>query len=454
MLVSCLNRKRSLIHVFISPLAILIFAACQRGLSPDPIPVSKGDLLKDSSGNCAPVLVSGTYHTNQNFSDNNYIEVAVNVTSTGSYQIGTDTINGYSFKVNGVFISKGLVHVKMSAIGKPIAAGKDHFTIQYNGSFCEAVVTVVDTTLKPAVFSLKGSPGNCMNDTVYGSYIKSIPLDTNAKVKIIVEVNSTGTYNINTNTVNGYAFSSSGIFTATGLQSLILNAVGTPVNAETDIFNLNTGTSSCSFSINVLSAVNVLSNDHYPLSINSYWTYDDLVHIGDTIKETVHDSTSLNNGFYKRINEEVRIGGPYTYFYRNSNSVYYEYAAPNKYTTLFQYKKPVYADIPFLKENLNPGDAWETPEYIDTSSNGDIIFLKYEFTCLNANAAVTINGKAFIDVYEIKMLPLIKTPGSTYTYTSEEYLFYYAKGIGLIYLKGTLSGYVQREIQIRNWQVY
>ena len=145
---------------------------------------------------------------------------------------------------------------------------------------------------------------------------------------------------------------------------------------------------------------------------------------------------------------------PYQYFYRKSNSFYYEYAAPNKYTTFFQYKKPVYADIPFLKENIFTSDTWQSPEYIDTSSNGDVIYLKYEFTCLNGNAAIAINDKAFINVYEIKMLPLVKIAGGDYAYTSEEYLFYYAKGVGVIYLKKTLSGFIQKEIQIRNWEVY
>ena len=434
-------------------LIIIIFVSCQRELSPDPVPVSKGNLLKDSNGNCAPVSVFGIYYKDQNFSDSNYIEVDINITFPGSYEITTDIINGYSFKASGVFTNTGLVHVRLSASGKPIAADTDHFAIQYNGSFCEAAVTVMDSALKPAVFSLKGAPGNCMEDTVYGSYIPSIALDTNARVKIMVEVSSTGNYDINTNTVNGYTFSASGIFKITGLQPLILNASGTPVNAGTDVFNVNTGTSSCSFSINVLSAVNPLGNDYYPLSTNSYWTYDDLVNTGDTIKETVVDSNNLNNNLYKIIREDVEFGGPYEYFYRRDKSVYYEYAAPNKYTTFFQYKKPVYADIPFLKENINSGAGWESPEYIDTSSNGDIIFLKYEFTCLNAGAATTINGKAFINVYEIKMLPLIKTAGEDYTYTSEEYLFYYAKGIGLIYLRKTLGGFVQNELQIRNWQV-
>ena len=51
------------------------------------------------------------------------------------------------------------------------------------------------------------------------------------------------------------------------------------------------------------------------------------------------------------------------------------------------------------------------------------------------------------------MLPLLKLTGNDYAYTHEEYSFYYAKGIGMIYLKKTLDGYIQNELQIRNWVV-
>jgi len=442
------------IYVLFIVFVFVFFNSCQRELSPDPTPVSKGSLAKDSNDNCEPIAAAGVYSINQNLSDSNYIEVDVNITSAGSYNITTDTVNGYSFKASGVFTNTGSAHIKLPAFGKPILADTDYFQIRYNESFCETSVRVTDTTLQPAVYDLNSSSGNCMDDTVYGSYIKGIALDSNAIVKIEVNVVSTGTYSITTNVINGYSFSTAGTFLQTGVQSIYLIATGTPLNEETDQFNISTGTSSCDFSINVLTPLVVSGDDYYPLSQNSYWTYDDLVNIGDTIKEMIVDSTNINNNFYTIMQEDVAFGGPYQYFYRKSGADYFEYAAPNKYTTFFQYKKPVYADIPFLKENLNTNSTWQSPEYIDTTTDGSIIYLKYEFTCLNNNATVTVNGKAFANVYEIKLLPKIKTLGSDYAYTDEQYIFYYAKGVGLIYLKKTLNAFTQQERAIRNWQVY
>ena len=68
---------------------------------------------------------------------------------------------------------------------------------------------------------------------------------------------------------------------------------------------------------------------------------------------------------------------------------------------------------------------------------------------------MTFNGMTLLrHVYKIKMLPDVKTGWMVLTsIQTKEYLFCYAKGIGLIYLKKTLSGFLQKEIQIRNWQV-
>ena len=424
--------------------------SCQQSISYEIS--SLGSLQKDENGNCQ-IIIAGTYISGQNVGDSNNLEVLVNVTSPGSFIITTDTVNGYSFKASGMFNSNGAVRVKLFAAGNPMIADTDHFTVRYNGSFCNAVVPVISDNLTSAAISFDGAPGNCMNDTVYGSYAKGISLDTNAKIKLVVNVTSPGAYNITTNAVNGYRFSASGIFSAAGIQTVFLAASGTPLNTGSDIFTIIADNSSCNFSVNVLSAVTVNNNDYFPLTDNSYWTYDDLLHPGDSIKKTITDTISLNAILYKVMREDVMFGGPYNYFFRKSGLDYLEYAAPNKFTTFFQYKNPVYADIPFLEENLTTGAIWSSPEYIDTATDGNIFTIRYDFTCSNAKATVTLNEKAFTNVYQINMLPLLRLAGNDFEYTGEAYLFYYAKGIGLIYMKKSLSGFVQAELQIRNWKV-
>ncbi len=434
--------------------AFVLFFSCQRELSADPQQVSTGSLNKDSNGNCEPVIIAGVYHKGQSLADSNYLEVSVNITLPGSYTITTDTVNGYSFKASGIFTNSGPISLRLPGYGIPVNSGTDYFKIRYNASACQAAVAVIDTTTKTASYSLNGDPGACLNDTVYGSYIKGITLDTDAMVKISLNVITPGTYTITTNTVNGYNFSAAGTFLNTGIQPFFLNASGKPLNKESDIFVVTAGNSTCSFTVDVLTPVAVTGNDYFPLSFNSYWIYNDLLHTGDTIVKTVADSTIINSHLYKTVREDLQFGGPYLFYYRKSGSDYFEYAAPNEYTTYFQYKKPVNADIPFLKENLVTGFTWQSPEYIDTSSDGNIISLKYAYSCIDANATITIGGKAFANVYKIKMLPSVKLAGGGYIFTNEAYLFCYAKGIGLIYLKKTLGGFTQQELQIRNWQVY
>ena len=445
-------------HCFIkkllaTALAAVFFTSCQRELSSDPTSISSGYLSADYNGDCKPVTISGSYKIGKNLTDSNYLEVEVTVTSQGSFSIFTDTVNGYSFKANGIFSSNGVTKVVLQGSGIPVASDSDHFIIHYGQSVCNTVIAVADTSIKPAVYIFEAASDICSNNIIYGSYIEGSTLDTTARVEINVNVVTPGTYLIVSNAVNGYIFSGSGSFTNTGIQPVFLNASGRPVNAGSNVFTVKAGNTNCSFSVDVLTPVNVSGDDYYPLTNNSYWTYDDLVNTGDTIKRTAVDSVDVNGQLYKIIREDIKFGGPLVYFIRKDGTEYLEYAAPNKFTTFFQYKKPVNADIPFLKEGFLTGAVWESPEYIDTASAGDVIALKYDFTCLNNNAGVTINGKAFTNVYKITMLPSVKLAGSNYVYTNEEYLFYYAKGIGMIYLKKTLGGYIQSELQIRNWLI-
>ncbi|MEO6537294.1 MAG: hypothetical protein ABIT07_08890, partial [Ferruginibacter sp.] len=77
----------------------------------------------------------------------------------------------------------------------------------------------------------------------------------------------------------------------------------------------------------------------------------------------------------------------------------------------------------------------------------------YNFRCVDADAVVLINGKTFIKVYKIQMIPEIAPAGFSFTPTGEIHTMYYAKGIGLIYAEfynGILSHPV---LQLRKWLV-
>jgi hypothetical protein len=100
------------------------------------------------------------------------------------------------------------------------------------------------------VFSYYGSPDTCTYSNIAGSYKTGTPLASINQVTIGVDVTSVGTYNISTPLINGFKFSGSGTFSATGLQTILLTGGGTPVSPG--IFLYSTGLNGCSFPVSVV----------------------------------------------------------------------------------------------------------------------------------------------------------------------------------------------------------
>jgi hypothetical protein len=79
-----------------------------------------------------------------------------------------------------------------------------------------------------------------------GTLITGVPV-SGVTQTITATVTTVGTYNIVTPTVNGVYFSATGTFAATGAQTIVLTATGTPTAAGNNSYTLNT-TPNCSFS--------------------------------------------------------------------------------------------------------------------------------------------------------------------------------------------------------------
>ena len=533
--------------------------SCQKGIHWDI--ASEGFLIKDNNGNCLPVSISGNYVEDSIINAGNFITVDVNVTGTGTYNIYTDTINGYIFKASGNFNNTGINHVKLICSGKPVAADTDYFTIHYDTSICEAAIIVLSNAIPAAVFSLQGAPGKCLNDTITGTYMKGIALDTTDKVNISVNVTTPGRYNIitaavngytftasgiflsagvqtvsiyptgtpenagtdvftvmadstgcsleikvnsdqaiftlqgapgkcmddtvtgtyvkgifldtfskvninvnvtlpgkyavTTNTVNGYSFTATGIFLAAGLQTITMYAKGTPINTGTDIFNITAGTSVCSFEVIVLGdIITVNSDDYFPLTDSSYWMYDDLFTKGNFFRRYIDDTSTVNGKLYKIMKQSDSYNITDQSLFRRNGAEYLEYAKEDKYTGSFQYAKNIYTELLFLKQNIQQGNYWETPDFQEASTFNQVIFLKYGYSCAKVNGVVTVNGKAFANVCIIEMRPQIHALANPWGYTNEVYTWYFAKGIGLIYYKAISNfGYRKAEMQISSWVV-
>jgi hypothetical protein len=124
----------------------------------------------------------------------------------------------------------------------------------------------------------------------------------------------------------------------------------------------------------------------------------------------------------------------------------------DKYSAVVAFDNMQKGDILFLKEGISTNATWNSAEYSGTVS-GQTVKLRYVFTCTNANASITVNGKSFSNVYIITLKPQISVLGSPYQDEGSLWTFDYAKGIGLIDEKAT-DGTNTFEIQIRNWLVF
>jgi hypothetical protein len=249
-------------------LAVAFFAAgillngCVK--NDDPTGTSTGTLQSAVTGDCSPVVVNGVYMVDSILTSNNYVDVQVNVTVGGSFEIKSDSINGYTFKKSGT-VSAGLNTIRLYASGKPIATGTNTFTVVYGGTACNFTVTVFAAGggFGTALYTLGGSPGNCSVSSITGNYIVGVPMTAANKVQTTVNVNTPGTYNITGTAINGVTFSSSGVFTNPGIQNIFLSASGTPTGPGIFTYPVYNGATNCNFSITYNT---VITNATYALS--------------------------------------------------------------------------------------------------------------------------------------------------------------------------------------------
>jgi hypothetical protein len=222
----------------------IFLTACVKNT--DPSGVSTGTLI----GNCTTVTVNGLFKVDSVLTSNNYVDVQVNVTVGGSFEIKSDSINGYSFKKTGT-VSTGLNTIRLYASGKPIATGTNTFTIIYGGTACNFSITVYGAGggFGTALYTLGGSPGNCAVSSITGNYIVGQAMTAANKVEMTVNVNGLGTYNITTTPINGVTFSNSGVFLNPGIQNIFLSASGTPNASGAFNYPVTNGSTNCNFSI-------------------------------------------------------------------------------------------------------------------------------------------------------------------------------------------------------------
>ncbi|MEJ7627498.1 MAG: hypothetical protein WKF35_11585 [Ferruginibacter sp.] len=232
--------------------AFFFISSCQKELSLEQ-GLSVGTLKEDGTGFCLPSSIGGIFKEDSLLNTTNYIELQVDISQTGSYNIKSDTINGYSFAGSGSFDLAGLNTIRLFASGKPIDPGINSFTITFDSSSCIIDIPVI-TVGPPAVYTLGGTGSTCTGANVSGIYAVSVPMLPGNTATIDVNVTTTGSYSFTTPIVNGISFSASGDFTITGPQTVTLNATGTPTAAGTVNFTVSGNSGSCTFPVTISNA--------------------------------------------------------------------------------------------------------------------------------------------------------------------------------------------------------
>lgn len=247
-------------------------------------------ILTGAPNICAGIFTDGTYTIGKALTASNILTVQTNVSIPGTYALTATTNNGFSFTGSGVFTATGVQNIILKGIGIPIKAEVSNVTVSNIESTCNFGINVLSDTAGKAIFNFDGSPNDCLNFTIKGTYYAGIVTNANNTITLSVNVTKPGSYSINTNTANGITFSSSGTFINTGQQTVILLAKGKPVLSGLTAFVPNTGTVSCNYYINVAAlpppAIFNLSgapNACSPVTVNGFYIVSKILDAANTI---------------------------------------------------------------------------------------------------------------------------------------------------------------------------
>lgn len=307
--------------------------------------------------NCASAQVNGTYTQNSALTAANTVAIQVNVTTIGSYTI-TATGGGMTFTGLGTFTTTGAQSVTLTGSGTPTTSGANAITFAAPNNTCSFTVNVTPASGGAAVGTLAGAPGACTPIVVNGFYVESTATGASNTVGVTVNVTTAGNYNITTNTVSGLSFSSSGNLTVGNNQVVNLNATGTPTAAGTLTFTVTFGTSSCTFT------VNVLPNDYFPRSAGSNWSYEINDVANDSLYRVVNPATisALGNTF-QIFQANDGTGLDSSGYYRRNGGDYFEWFDAGGY---LGYDAPVWGQYIMVKDNVAANTVWKSGGFAGT----------------------------------------------------------------------------------------
>ena len=221
-----------------------------------PIPAAAFSFADSATNNfCFGAMLSGTYTAATPVNNSDSVVLKVNVTTPGTYNISTSTVNGLTFSGSGRFLIPGIQTIKLGATGIPLSAGAYNFSAAHGASSCTFTVTVASPSGSLADFTLGGTSSTCTGFNQYGVYSVGVPLTAADSIVLQVNVNTIGSYAIVTNPTGGIQFSASGSFTTTGVQNVVLTGSGTPNTGGLVNFTASCANGSCIFTLAIQAAI-------------------------------------------------------------------------------------------------------------------------------------------------------------------------------------------------------
>ncbi len=409
--------------------------------------------LGGAGGACAPITVNGTYTAGTPLDATNTVTVQVNVTTAGAFTITTNTVGGMSFSFSGN-LAVGTQTVNLLGTGTPAGTGAQNFTVTLGTGTCTFSIPLAG----PGVGTLGGAGGTCTPSTVNGTYQAGTALGAGNTVDVQVTVTTAGSFNITTNTVNGYSFAFSGNL-ALGAQTVTLVGTGTPTAAGSNVFTVTvpgTPASTCTFTVTVAAAPPM---DYYPRTTNSNWSYewDDLPD-DSLLVNVIANTHSANGNTYNIFMETIDISGGFdsSGYYRKAGNDYFQWMNLADYGL----DNPLWTELNFLKDNQTVGFTWTTSGYTGTILGTPItIRIRYTITQQNGTSTVvTSTGSTPYNNTIIVKEEIEQFVGGIWvsmTSTVGRNENYYSRGVGLIqqyYYDG--SGVLNTKFEMRRSQVF
>lgn len=255
-------------------------------------------------------------------------------------QVGIGTVNpdpssvlDISSSSQGILMPR-LTEIQKNAIVSP-AIGLMIFNLDSN-----CFQYYKGTSWSDCLGEVKKNTLDCTSITTNGVYVIGNPIPTFSTITVKVMVNVIEPYTITTNTVNGYSFSASGVFSSIGLNTITLVGSGTPTAVQTDMFTITLAGSNvtCNQLVNVITQPlkNCFEYKNNGYNSDGVYLIDTDGPAGNDPFNCYCDMTNNGGGWTLVFNHDIAGG----YFSNDAESDQFNILSPgittNKYSILYK----------------------------------------------------------------------------------------------------------------------